>query len=254
MRFWGGALLFPPRGQLYEKTWLPNQLDTYLRQGQELYGRQPGAGCHRIDQPLYDERQREIRTLREYHTVIVLDDLSRIGANRNIAWLRENHGEQWTLVEADVRDFTEVQHATDGVHAIFHLASQVAVTLSVEDPRHDFEVNALGTINVLEAARSSARKPVVIYASTNKVYGQMEDLNIIQNNGRYKYQDLPEGVDETRNLDFHSPYGCSKGAADQYCRDYHRIYGLKTVVLRQSCIYGYRQFGIEDQGWVAWFC
>jgi len=118
----------------------------------------------------------------------------------------------------------------------------------------DFEINALGTFNLLESTRRYSPKATFIYSSTNKVYGEMEDLNIIKNNGRYMYKDLPQGVDETRNLDFHSPYGCSKGAADQYCRDYYRIYGLKTIVLRQSCIYGYRQFGIEDQGWVAWFC
>jgi CDP-paratose 2-epimerase len=139
--------------------------------------------------------------------------------------------------------------------AILHLAAQVAVTSSVADPRADFETNALGTLNVLEAVRLKARgRPAVLYSSTNKVYGNLEHVRVIERNGRYAYEDLPGGVDETEPLDFHSPYGCSKGAGDQYVRDYARIYGLKTVVFRQSCIYGTRQFGIEDQGWVAWFC
>jgi CDP-paratose 2-epimerase len=129
----------------------------------------------------------------------------------------------------------------------------VAVTTSVTEPREDFEINALGTFNVLEAVRASGRKPLVIYSSTNKVYGGMENIRVVERNGRYEYADLPQGIGEERLLDFHSPYGCSKGAADQYVRDYARIYGIPTVVFRQSCIYGYRQFGVEDQGWVAWF-
>jgi len=129
----------------------------------------------------------------------------------------------------------------------------VAVTTSVQNPREDLEINTLGTINVLEAVRQAKRKPIILFSSTNKVYGAMEDIKIKEVNGRYQYQNLPHGVNEDRILDFHSPYGCSKGAADQYVRDYARIYGLKTVVFRQSCIYGLHQFGIEDQGWVAWF-
>jgi CDP-paratose 2-epimerase len=123
----------------------------------------------------------------------------------------------------------------------------------VLQPREDFETNALGTFNVLEAARLGGRNPAVVYASTNKVYGGMEDVEVVEDQTRYRYGRLPDGVPETRPLDFHSPYGCSKGAGDQYVRDYHRIYGLPTVVLRQSCIYGPRQFGVEDQGWLAWF-
>jgi CDP-paratose 2-epimerase len=129
----------------------------------------------------------------------------------------------------------------------------VAVTTSVTNPRADFESNAYGTFNVLEAARTVADNPIMLYASTNKVYGGMEDVKVIEDDARYCYADFPYGIPETQTLDFHSPYGCSKGAGDQYVRDYHRIYGLRTVVARQSCIYGYRQFGIEDQGWVAWF-
>ena len=126
------------------------------------------------------------------------------------------------------------------------------MTTSVVKPREDFEINALGTFNVLEAARLNERKPVVIYASTNKVYGGMEDVKVVEDATRWHYADLPLGCPETQPLDFHSPYGCSKGTGDQYVRDYCRIYDLPTVVLRQSCIYGPRQFGVEDQGWVAW--
>ena len=136
---------------------------------------------------------------------------------------------------------------------VLHLAAQVAVTTSVTDPRSDFEVNALGTFNVLEAMRLAGMTAPILYSSTNKVYGEMTDVGVVEKDGRYSYRALPFGVPEDRNLDFHSPYGCSKGSADQYVIDYHRIYGLRTIVFRQSCIYGYRQFGAEDQGWVAWF-
>jgi CDP-paratose 2-epimerase len=193
------------------------------------------------------------RLVREGHDVVVYDDLSRRGTDHNVAWLRTELGERWTLVEADIRDFETLRRAASDVDAIFHLASQVAVTTSVQDPRHDFEVNALGTFNVLEAARVSGRGPVVLYASTNKVYGGMEDVVVIERETDYAYRDYPDGIAETHPLDFHSPYGCSKGTGDQYVRDYARIFGLPTVVFRQSCIYGPRQFGIEDQGWVAWF-
>lgn len=137
--------------------------------------------------------------------------------------------------------------------AIYHLAGQVAVTSSVDEPRLDFEINALGTLNVLEAARSSDRKPIIVFTSTNKVYGDMESVATVELETRYTYRDLPQGVSESQPVDFHSPYGCSKGAADQYVRDYARIYGLRTVVFRMSCIYGPRQFGTEDQGWLAHF-
>ena len=189
------------------------------------------------------------------HRVVIFDNLSREGSGKNLKWIQ---GEcEVDFFKGDLRkfvDLVDVFSKNGKFDLILHLAAQVAVTTSVIDPYDDFEINALGTFNLLEATRRYSPNAAFIYSSTNKVYGEMEDLNIIQNNGRYMYQDLSEGVDENRNLDFHSPYGCSKGAADQYCRDYHRIYGLKTIVLRQSCIYGYRQFGIEDQGWVAWFC
>jgi CDP-paratose 2-epimerase len=145
---------------------------------------------------------------------------------------------------------TEIAREAD---VIVHLAAQVAVTTSVTHPRNDFEINALGTFNVLEAARNSKKKPVFLYASTNKVYGGMEEIRVRETTTRYEYEDFPQGISEEMHLDFHSPYGCSKGCGDQYVRDYARIYGLKSVVFRQSCIYGTRQFGVEDQGWVAWF-
>ncbi len=194
------------------------------------------------------------RLLKRGDGVIIYDNLSRAGAVRNLDWLRKVYGENsFRLVQADVRDFQTLQQAAREADVIVHLAGQVAVTTSVVDPRNDFEINALGTFNVLEAARLSGRDPIVIYASTNKVYGGMEEVRVKELESRYAYVDYPFGIPETFGLDFHSPYGCSKGCGDQYTRDYSRIYGLRTVVMRQSCIYGTRQFGIEDQGWVAWF-
>lgn len=193
------------------------------------------------------------RLIEQGRQVVVYDDLSRRGADKNVAWLRAEHGQRWTLVEADIREFEPLRRVAADADVIYHLASQVAVTTSVHEPRHDFEVNALGTFNVLEAARLSGNKPIVLYASTNKVYGGMEDVVVVEGETGYAYRDYPYGIPETYPLDFHSPYGCSKGTGDQYVRDYARIYGLPTVVFRQSCIYGTRQFGVEDQGWVAWF-
>lgn len=194
------------------------------------------------------------RYLKQGHHVVVVDDLSRPGVERNLAWL-EGQG-QLTFLKVDIRRARETQqvfqeHRDAGL--VLHLAGQVAVTTSVVDPRTDFEINALGTLNVLEGVRLAEIRSPFLYSSTNKVYGGMEDVGVTETGGRYHYRDLPHGVSEERGLDFHSPYGCSKGSADQYVRDYHRIYSLSTVVLRQSCIYGYRQFGAEDQGWVAWF-
>ena len=186
--------------------------------------------------------------------VTILDNLTRVGAERNLEWLRQLYGkDSFTLVVGDIRDANLVTRTTSEADVIVHLAGQVAVTTSVVDPRNDFEVNAAGTFNVLEGARLSGRDPIFIYASTNKVYGGMEGIEIVEKGSRYAYRDFPEGISENHNLDFHSPYGCSKGCGDQYVRDYHRIYGLRSVVMRQSCIYGMRQFGVEDQGWVAWF-
>ncbi len=185
------------------------------------------------------------------HEVTVYDNLARSGAEANLDWLRGTLGHRFRLVRGDVRDWETVRQAAVGAERIYHLAAQVAVTTSVADPREDFEINALGTFNLLEAARTAANDPIFVYASTNKVYGGMEEVAIAEGPTRYRYRDHPAGVSEDAPLDFHSPYGCSKGAGDQYTRDYARIYGLRTVVFRQSCIYGPRQFGVEDQGWVA---
>lgn len=186
--------------------------------------------------------------------VVVFDNLSRKGTEINLQFLQEHYGDRVKFEKGDVRtDIASIQALCESCDAVLHLAAQVAVTTSVVNPREDFDINALGTFNVLEAVRLSARKPIVIYASTNKVYGGLEDLPVEEGEIRYSFANTLPGVPETQPLDFHSPYGCSKGAADQYVRDYARLYDLKTVVLRQSCIYGPHQLGIEDQGWVAWF-
>ncbi|MBN1246770.1 MAG: GDP-mannose 4,6-dehydratase [Anaerolineae bacterium] len=200
--------------------------------------------------------------------VTVYDNLSRRGAEANLAWLEGEFGRprssahgasahtptgSFRFVQGDVRDAELTMSTAADAQVIVHLAGQVTVTTSVACPREDLESNILGTFNVLEAARLSTHRPVVLYASTNKVYGGMEDLAVEERVTRYAYRDYPYGISERHPLDFHSPYGCSKGAGDQYVRDYARIYGLPTVVFRQSCIYGPRQFGVEDQGWVAWF-
>jgi len=194
------------------------------------------------------------RLLKRGEKVTIYDNLSRAGAPRNLEWLKREFGEKaFDVIVGDVRDADGIAEAGRGADVIVHLAGQVAVTTSVIDPRDDFESNARGTFNVMEAARLSGRNPIVIYASTNKVYGGMDDVELTEESTRWRYKDLIHGCPETQPLDFHSPYGCSKGAGDQYVRDYARIYDLPTVVFRQSCIYGPRQFGIEDQGWVAWF-
>jgi len=191
--------------------------------------------------------------LDQKHEVLVIDDLSRKGTDRNLSWLQEQ-GKVF-FHRLDIRDYSAIRETVTAFQPalVLHLAAQVAVTSSVRNPREDFEINVQGTFNLLEAIRESGSKPAVIYASTNKVYGQMEGVQVIERESWYEMPGFPEGVPESMPLDFHSPYGCSKGAADQYVRDYWRIYGIPTVVFRQSCIYGQRQFGIEDQGWVAWF-
>lgn len=186
--------------------------------------------------------------------VTIFDNFSRKGVELNIAFLEKNYPGKFTVTRGDVRtDSDALKQAADAHDVILHLAAQVAVTTSVKHPREDFAINALGTFNVLEAVRASKRKPILLYASTNKVYGGLEGQKVIEESDHYRFANLKEGVTEHEPLDFHSPYGCSKGAADQYVRDYARLYDLKTVVFRQSCIYGQHQFGIEDQGWVAWF-
>jgi CDP-paratose 2-epimerase len=193
------------------------------------------------------------RLVQRGETVTIYDNLSRAGAPRNLAWLEQTFGKNaFRLIAGDVRSADQMAEAAKDADVIVHLAGQVAVTTSVTNPRDDFEANAVGTFNALEAARLSGRDPIFLYASTNKVYGGMDDVELIEEATRWLYKDLVEGCAETQPLDFHSPYGNSKGAGDQYTRDYARIYGLRSVVFRQSCIYGPRQFGIEDQGWLAW--
>ena len=199
------------------------------------------VGCNLVDSLLQDG-----------HHVVVFDALARAGSELNLAWLQTRHPTV-EFVHGDVRDFDAIKEVGRRADVIYHFAAQVAVTTSVTDPTTDFQVNALGTTNVLEAARLSNRQPTVIFTSTNKVYGGIEDVTVAETPTRYHFQEFPHGISESQPLDFHSPYGCSKGAADQYVRDYARIYGLPTVVFRMSCIYGPRQFGNEDQGWLAHF-
>jgi CDP-paratose 2-epimerase len=197
--------------------------------------------------------------LEQGHTVTVFDNLSRPRTQFNLDWLRSlrpaNGAPALQFIRGDVRDFGGLHQAIKNARPdlVVHLASQVAVTTSVRNPREDFEINALGTFNVVEAVRNQDQPPALFFASTNKVYGGMEDVVVVEEDLRYRYRDFPNGISEKQPLDFHSPYGCSKGAGDQYVHDYARIYGLKTVVFRQSTIYGTRQFGVEDQGWLAHF-
>lgn len=196
------------------------------------------------------------RLLSQGQRVLVLDNLSRPGVERNLEWLEQNHASGLEVMVADIRDAAAVERAVAKVGHVFHFAAQVAVTTSLADPREDFAINALGTLNVLEAARAQRVPPSVLVTSTNKVYGGLEDVALELEDQRYRPvadEIAGHGISEARPLDFHSPYGCSKGTADQYVHDYARSYGMQTVVFRMSCIYGQRQFGTEDQGWVAHF-
>jgi len=186
--------------------------------------------------------------------VAILDNFSRAGTEQNLQWLQREFAEGVVVLRGDVRNLDRrFSEEVERAGVLFHFAAQVAVTTSVLDPETDFAINALGTFNVLEAVRRSRARPIVIYSSTNKVYGRMDATPVVDLGARYSYAELPHGVSEDAQLDFYSPYGCSKGAGDQYTVDYARIFGLRTVVFRQSCIYGPHQFGMEDQGWVAWF-
>ncbi|MBF0393584.1 MAG: GDP-mannose 4,6-dehydratase [Alphaproteobacteria bacterium] len=188
--------------------------------------------------------------------VIVYDNLCRPGVAANLAWLRSRHGDLVEAVVADIRDGAALDAAVARAEGICHLAAQVAVTTSVVDPVTDFEVNLRGTFRLLEAIRALPKPPPLVFASTNKVYGRLAGVALERRGARWLPADpAPRalGIDEAQPLDLHSPYGCSKGAADQYVLDYARIYGLPAVVLRMSCLYGPRQFGTEDQGWVAHF-
>jgi CDP-paratose 2-epimerase len=196
--------------------------------------------------------------LKKGYEVTVFDNLSRKGTEKNLEWLRSNHTTGLEFVEDDIRNFSSVVDAVKDKDLVFHTAGQVAVTTSIKNPREDFEINALGTFNILEAARKSNCDPVVVYCSTNKVYGDnVNKIPLIEKENRYEFADpnyangIPE--DFPTDADEHTPYGSSKYAADIYVRDFSAIYGLKTITFRMSCVYGIRQFGNEDQGWVAHF-
>ncbi len=186
--------------------------------------------------------------------LIVFDNLYRDGSRENLQWLRAKG--TFDFIHGDIRNANDVTRlvAENCPDAIFHLAGQVAMTTSIANPRMDFEINTMGSHNLLEAVRLYAPETAIIYSSTNKVYGDMEQYSYRETDTRYECTDRPNGFDETTPLDFHSPYGCSKGAADQYMLDYARIFGLKTVVFRHSSMYGGRQFATYDQGWIGWFC
>ena len=192
--------------------------------------------------------------LRRGETVTIFDNLSRHGASENLAWLR-SQGEA-RFVHGDTRNAHDMERLVDlakpGV--IFHLAGQVAMTTSMENPRRDFETNVVGSINLLEAVRRNCPEATIVYSSSNKVYGDLPGVTLQEDDFRYSSPTHPNGVDEFSSLDFQTPYGCSKGAADQYMLDYARGYGLNTVVFRHSTIFGGRQFATFDQGWVGWFC
>jgi CDP-paratose 2-epimerase len=188
--------------------------------------------------------------------VVIYDNLSRAGVERNLRWLEVAHPSKVHVELADVRDYTRLRSVTKHAGAVFHFAAQVAVTTSLDDPIYDFEVNARGTLNLLEAIRAAAVPPPVVFTSTNKVYGALDHLDLVTSPHRYQPTDEElgcRGISESRPLDFHSPYGCSKGAADQYVLDYAHTFGLPALVFRMSCIYGPHQFGTEDQGWLAHF-
>ncbi len=190
------------------------------------------------------------------HDVVVYDALLRPGVERNLAWLQQRHGDRIIPVIADIRDESKMAATAPACDVVFHLAGQVAVTTSIQTPLDDFETNLQGTVSLLDLLRRSGCKTPLIFASTNKVYGDLTDIPMEKSVERWRPKDptlADHGIGETRKLDFHTPYGCSKGAADQYVLDYARSFGLRTCVLRMSCIYGPRQMGTEDQGWVAHF-
>jgi CDP-paratose 2-epimerase len=196
------------------------------------------------------------RLLRNGWRVRILDNLSRAGVEQNVRWLVSRYGARLDTRVGDVRDQEALTSALSGVQRVFHFAAQVAVTTSLVEPFLDFEVNARGTLNLLEAVRTMDRRPSVLFTSTNKVYGNLDDIHLVARGRRYEPADPSigaNGIAEDCPLDFHSPYGCSKGAADQYVLDYARTFDLPATVFRMSCIYGPHQFGTEDQGWVAHF-
>ncbi len=186
--------------------------------------------------------------------ITVFDNLSRVGSSLNLAWLKTIGDFKFIHGDTSNREIVDKTVAEGQFNAIFQLAGQVAMTTSIADPFLDFSTNALGTFNVLNAIRKYSLQTSMIFSSTNKVYGDLEYLTYEETDTRYICKEYPKGFDESVGLDFHSPYGCSKGAADQYMLDFHRIYGAKTIVFRHSSMYGGRQFATSDQGWIGWFC
>jgi CDP-paratose 2-epimerase len=186
--------------------------------------------------------------------LLILDNLSRVGSESNLQWL--NSQGKFNFIQGDITNSELIDSIIEQFEPdiIFHFAGQVAMTTSLQDPRLDFNTNALGTLNILEAARKHCPNAGIIYSSTNKVYGDLEECVFTENATRYVILDYPNGLPETMQLSFHSPYGCSKGTADQYILDYARMFGLKTAVFRHSSMYGGRQFSTYDQGWIGWFC
>ena len=188
--------------------------------------------------------------------VRILDNLSRPGVEQNLRWLQQRHGALLQTVVMDLREPGVIKRAAQDVRGVYHFAAQVAVTTSLDSPLHDFDVNARGTLLLLEVLRSMRTPPPLLFTSTNKVYGALEDVGLEERGKRYEPAQAAlrqQGISESRRLEFHSPYGCSKGAADQYVLDYARTFGLPAAVFRMSCIYGPHQMGNEDQGWVAHF-
>jgi len=195
-----------------------------------------------------------VSALERGYEVVIFDNMSRNGSCLNLKFLRQSGN--IAFVHGDIRSLPDISRIVETVRpdAVFHLAGQVAMTTSIENPLHDFSVNALGSVNLLESLRKFSPNATLIYSSSNKVYGDLEQYNYCETATRYICEEFPKGFDERVSLDFRSPYGCSKGAADQCILDYYRIFGLKTVVFRHSSMYGGRQFATEDQGWVGWFC
>lgn len=194
------------------------------------------------------------KILEQQDELIAYDNLSRIGSEQNLEWLKSQG--KFGFVNADINNFENLSAVikNEKPDVIYHLAGQVAMTTSIANPRLDFETNVLGSFNVLEAVRQFSPKTCIVYSSTNKVYGDLEHLNYEETDSRYNSIEYPNGIDEKAGLDFQSPYGCSKGSADQYMLDYAKTFGLNTIVFRHSSMYGARQFGTYDQGWISWFC
>jgi CDP-paratose 2-epimerase len=195
-----------------------------------------------------------LEVLKKGHDLIIVDNLSRLGSDKNYYLLKEKG--LFKFYNESISDKKRINGIiqVELPDVIFHLAGQVAMTTSISNPYLDFQTNALGTLNLLEAVRMSSKNSIIIYSSTNKVYGDLSGISFHETNSRYCPKDYPNGFDESLNLNFHSPYGCSKGTADQYLQDYHRIYGMNTVVFRHSSMYGGNQHPSFDQGWISWFC